>query len=97
MVSDPIAAHSNMVDLRNAVERTLANGQTKIIFRFTEDSYLHTQTIAILVQCIDMIRQAGGTVGICNPNEDIADVLHTISLDSIATIYPSESDIGKDA
>jgi anti-anti-sigma factor len=89
-VKEDLSAKSDLTTLKSAIKKHLSQGQYNLALAFTADSYFHTQTVSILVQCIEMVHKRGGMLGIVNPNSEILDMLNTISLDRLVNIYPSE-------
>jgi anti-anti-sigma factor len=92
-IQEDLSAKSNLAQLKERILGLLRKGQANIALSFTRNSYFHSQTIATLVQCIETVHEQGGTLAIVEPNEDIRDVLNTISLDKLVTIYPTEDAI----
>ncbi|MBD3392533.1 MAG: STAS domain-containing protein [Chitinivibrionales bacterium] len=89
-VREDLSAKSNLAPLKAQIAELVRKDILRISLAFTESSYFHTHTIAILVQCIEIVHEKGGALGIINPNEEILDVLNTISLDKLVRIYATE-------
>ncbi len=89
-VTEDLSAKSDLSQLKDEIKKLVGKGHVNIALSFTQNSYLHTQTISTLVQCIETVRERGGVLGIVNPNDDIRDVLNTISLDKLVQIFPCE-------
>ena len=94
-VEEDLSAKSNVQVLKSTIKKYLEQGQVNIAVMFTKNSFFHTQTISVLVQCIELVRERGGKLGIINPNTEIDDILHTINLNELVDIFSSEDEVGK--
>ncbi|MBD3420013.1 MAG: STAS domain-containing protein [Chitinivibrionales bacterium] len=93
-IKEDLGLNSDLTELKNIITEYVDEGITKIALEFTQDSYLYTKSIAILVQCCESIREKNGTMALINPNEDIIDILETINFDSLIQICDSEEKLG---
>jgi len=93
-IQEDLSAKSDLSLVKAKIREYLSRGKVNLALAFTADSYFHTQTISVLVQCIEMVHKQGGLLGIINPNEEIRDILRTINLDKLVRIFASEDSIG---
>lgn len=94
-IDENLTLSSDITDLRTIVEDYVQKGPINIALEFTKDSYLYTKSIAVLVQCLETIKEHGGGMAVIAPNRDIVDVLETIGFINLVKIYDSEEDVGK--
>jgi len=93
-IQEDLSAKSDLSLVKAKIREYLSRGKVNLALAFTAKSYFHTQTISVLVQCIEMVHKRGGLLGIINPNEEIRDILRTINLDKLVRIFASEDSIG---
>jgi anti-anti-sigma regulatory factor len=93
-VNDPVNLRSDLGDLRKAVEEYVGQGVVNIALAFSKDSYFYTKHISILVQCLEMLKDANGTLAMIDPNEEILDVLRTIGFFDFTKIYANDDEVG---
>jgi anti-anti-sigma factor len=92
-IKEDLTISSDLSELKALVQGYMQKGITDIAFSFTEASYLYTKSISVLVQCLEAIRDRGGTMAIIHPNDDIVDILDTLDFDKIIKIFPTEQDM----
>ena len=92
-IKDDLSVNSDISEIKPIVHEYLQQGITKIALAFSRDSYLYTRSIAVLVQCLEMINERKGVLAIFQPNEDILDMLAAISFDTRVLIALSENDL----
>lgn len=92
-VADTVTLNSDVSGLYEFVERSLEEGNRSIAVRFTEDSFLYTPHIAVLVKCLEAIREAGGSLAVVNPNRDVKDVLFLIDQEGLIRIVNGEQEL----
>ncbi len=94
-IDEDLTVYSKFEKLSTLVKQALQQGKANIVFIFTPTSYLNTRLISNLVHYWNLAREHGGSLGLVRPNQDILDVLSTIGLLELMTVYASEEDIGK--
>ena len=92
-IKEDMTISSDVSELKMLVNGYLNRKVLHIALLFTKDSYLYTKSISILVQCLEMIREHGGSLAIINPNEDILDIMNTLDFSRVIRIFPFEDDI----
>ncbi|HMD69207.1 MAG TPA: STAS domain-containing protein [Chitinivibrionales bacterium] len=90
---EDVVLNSDLADLKKRIERHLAEGATNIAIAFTRSSYLYTRSIAMLIACLEMIKDAGGHLAIVEANNDILDILTVIDFDRMIRIVGSEEEL----
>ncbi len=84
---------SNISKLETVVSSYLEKEIVNIALRFKEESYLCSQTGAIIVRCWEEIKDHGGEFALININNDILDFLKVIDFESLIKIFSSEKDL----
>ncbi len=92
-IQDHIGIYTDLSDLITHVEQALQNNETSIALCFTEDSYLFSNSIRIIMQCFEMIKDREGTLALIHPNEDILSTFRVLDLDKIINIFPSSAEL----
>jgi anti-anti-sigma factor len=90
---EDVGINTDLAELKVLIEEHLQKGNKNIAIAFTKNSYLYTKSIAILIACSEMVREAGGSLAIIEPNEDIVDILAVIDFDKIIKIFSSEEEL----
>lgn len=92
-VTEDIVLTSDVGELREHLEKALQKGEKRVALGFTPNSYLYTEAIAVLVQCFELIQDAGGKLAIINPNEDILDVLRIAGFLDLVAVVKTEDEL----
>ena len=82
-VVDTVTLSSDISGLYEFVEHSLEQGTRYFAVRFTEESFLYTPHIAVLVKCLESVREAGGSLAVVKPNRDLKDVLFLIDQEGL--------------
>ena len=92
-LKEDIGLSSDLTGLKAVIEQHLAKGARAIAIAFTPSSYLYTKSIAVLIACSEMIKDAGGHLAIIEANRDILDILSVIDFDKVIKIVAEENDL----
>lgn len=92
-LNDAICLSTDISFLAEAVEHEIAAGHHAIAFEFTVDSFLYSHHIAVLVRCIELVREQQGTLCAINPNKDIKEVLQYLDLEKTFKIVNSADEL----
>jgi anti-anti-sigma factor len=94
-VAENLSLSSDPGELLTAVEGALSQGMRRIALEFTPASMLYSRTIAILVQCVEHVNEAGGRFVILRPSQHVMTSLRITCLDRLVTVCPTEEELGK--
>jgi anti-anti-sigma factor len=92
-INDDLNLYSNVSILKDLVQKSIAAGEKNIALRFSSDSYFSSQTVAVLVYCIEVIKECGGQIAFIAPNHNLLHLMAVIDIDSFIQIAQSEADI----
>ncbi len=92
-ILEDVGLNSELSFLKSRIEKNLADGAKNVAIAFTPESYLYTKSIAVLIACSEMIKDAGGHLAIIEANKDILDILSVIDFDKMIRIVDKESDL----
>jgi hypothetical protein len=90
-----LGLNSNITELRTDVSKFLEEGWNNFALWFTPSSFLYTRSIAILVQCFELIKNQNGNLAIISPNEDILYTLKIIGFMNFVRVYSSDGSLGQ--
>jgi hypothetical protein len=89
-ISEDVRLNSDISPVYGIVEQLVADGKLHIAFSFTPQSFLYTRHIAVLIKCLELVRDGHGSIAIVRPNEDIREVLSLIDQESMILQVESE-------
>jgi anti-anti-sigma factor len=92
-IQEDVGLSTELSDLRKRIEQELSAGARDVAIAFTQSSYLYTKSIAVLIACSEMIKDAGGHLAIVEANKDILDILSVIDFDKMIRIYGAEQEL----
>jgi hypothetical protein len=92
-ILEDINLNSDITPLTILVEQNLQMGKKHIAFTFGQNSFLYTRHIAVLVKCLEMLREESGSLAIVHPNRDIMDVLALIDPEHLIVKAETEDDL----
>jgi anti-anti-sigma regulatory factor len=90
---EDVGLNADLSELKFAIEGQISHGETMIAVAFTPRSYLYTKSIAVLISCSEIIKDAGGHLAIVEANRDILDIFSVIDFDKMIKICKSEEDL----
>jgi len=79
------------VILREAIEKVLKTGTTKILLNLSKISYMDSAGIGELVACYKRSREKGGELKLLNPSGKVADLLQLTKLEEIFETFRDEA------
>jgi anti-anti-sigma factor len=85
--------HSDISPLREAVQKSISVGERTIALRFSPESYFSSQSVAILISCIEQVKESGGKIALLNPNHNLRHLLTIIDIDSSILTFDSEESL----
>jgi anti-anti-sigma regulatory factor len=94
---EDIGLGTDLAGLKAVIEKYLDQGARSVAIAFTQSSYLYTKSIAVLIACSEMIKDAGGRLAIIEANSDIMDILSVIDFDKVIRIFNTENDLAPEA
>lgn len=92
-VCEDLKINMDLSDLEILVHEKINHGERNIAVAFTEASCLYTRSIALLIRCMQFVRDSGGRFAIVEPNEWMLDTLDLINVDGFIDIFFSEAEI----
>ncbi len=92
-LKEDIGLNTDMYDLKAVIEAQISQNICHIAIAFTQDSYLYTKSIAVLISCSELIKDVGGSLAIIEANRDIIDILSVIDFDKLIKMYKNEEDL----
>jgi len=92
-IEEVLTLSSAIDDLLDVVYDFLKKKQVYIAIGFTDNSYLISRSGAVLVQCWESIKGAGGELALINVNEEIRDFLSVIDFKSQIKIHTSDDQL----
>lgn len=78
IVPGSVGLTTDLGELYDLVREHIAHRQTRFALQFTPDSFLYSQHIAVLIKCVERIREAGGTLAVVRPSNDVAEMLTVV-------------------
>ncbi len=88
-VRDHVGLHTELTELLPHIEQALQNKETNIALSFTDESYLSSSAIKVLLQCYEMITENDGTLTLLHPNKDIISTFKVLDLEKIIKVFSS--------
>jgi anti-sigma B factor antagonist len=79
------------VILRDAIEKVLKAGSTKVLLNLSKISYMDSAGIGELVACYKRAREKGGELKLLNPSGKVEDLLQLTKLEEIFETFRDEA------
>ncbi|MBD3345667.1 MAG: STAS domain-containing protein [Chitinivibrionales bacterium] len=92
-VVDDIGLNSNLSGLYRIFEENVKKGEINIALSFTSTSYLYSNSVGVLIQCYEMLKEKGGKLVLFDPNESIMDIFRMLNIVDKVLIVKSENDL----
>ncbi len=86
-IKDDLDNKSSILELLELVRKYIDNGQKYFAFGFSQSSFFYPSSIAVLVQCCEMIKSAEGSMSIIEKNADIEDLIDSIDTDKFIKLF----------
>jgi len=92
-LKEDIGLNTDMYDLKAVIEAQISQGIKHIAIAFSQESYLYTKSIAVLIACSELIKDVGGSLAIIEANRDIIDIFSVIDFDKLIKMYKTEEEL----
>ena len=92
-VNEDLGVWSDISELKNVVSQYLEKGVKYIAVSFTLNSFLNSESIAVWVQCVELIRAQGGRLGIIRPNKQIMEIFDIMGIRDEVNEFSSEEQL----
>jgi anti-anti-sigma factor len=79
------------VEIKEAVDNLLGQGQKKILLNLGKVPYMDSAGLGELIRCFTALRKSGGHFKLLSPNPRIKDLLNITKLLNVFDCYDSES------
>ncbi len=77
---------------KGAVQEAIEEGARKILLNLAELKWVNSTGLGFIVALYHSMKESGGTLKMCSPNERIAHVLHTTRFDRVIEIFDDEEE-----
>ncbi len=84
---------SKIMEIESVVSELLEKNFINIAMSFQNNSYFTSSTGAIIIRCMEGIKEKHGTLTLVNINKDIRDFLEIIDMESRVVIIDNEDDL----
>jgi anti-sigma B factor antagonist len=86
----------NHVDVRQAANRAIGMGCTKLVFDVSECGYIDSSAIGLMVEMYRRLNPQGRRVGLLKPTENVRRIIGLTRTDTLIAIYGTEESIAAD-
>lgn len=73
----------------DAIAGAIAQGESRLLVDFAGTAYVSSAGLRVLLKATKQLKQVNGAFGLCNANEQIAEVLKISGFSTIIDCYPS--------
>jgi anti-sigma B factor antagonist len=77
---------------KRGVQKSIDDGARHILLNLSELRWINSTGLGFIVAVYHAMRDEGGTIKMCQPNERIAHIFATTRFDKVIGIYPSEKE-----
>ncbi len=88
-IKDNLGIYTNIDDLVDTVEQVVEKDETSVALSFTDESFLYSDSIRVILQCFELINDKDGKLAIVEPNEQILSTFNVLELDGVIKIFPT--------
>ena len=88
-----MAVIADLSELRYLVRGYIRQGKRHIAVSFTDSSYIYSGALAVLVECCRELKEGDGELCIIEPNQEIKDIIYSLNLDKVLTLYETVDDL----
>ncbi len=88
-IKDDLGIYTNIDELVGIVEKIVQKKETNVALSFTEESFLYSDTIRVILQCFELIHEKEGKLAIVEPNDQILTTFNVLELDGVIKIFPT--------
>jgi hypothetical protein len=93
-INEDLNATSDLSDVKVIVSGLLGQGVRDIAFTFTNDSWLCSNALTVLIMCSKLIQNKNGEMAVVGASKLMLDTLSLLSLNkNILTLYGSEEEL----
>lgn len=78
--------------MEEKVVALLANGETSLLFDFSELDYINSSGLRVLVLAYQRLKKSSGRVAICGIKDYIQEVFEVSGYDKIFPLFPNRGD-----
>ncbi len=89
-ITDDIDAYTKLDELIPIVKKELQKNNIKIALSITENSFLYSALIRVIMACHDLIKEQGGDFVFIQANKDILTVFKALGVDKIIEVFPTK-------
>lgn len=86
----------NHVEVRQAANRAVGMGCTKLVFDVSQCGYIDSSAIGLMVEMYRRLNPQGRRVGLLKPTENVRRIIGLTRTDSLIAIYETEESIAAD-
>ncbi|MBD3314634.1 MAG: hypothetical protein GF344_02495 [Chitinivibrionales bacterium] len=84
--SEDIDARSDISHLLLTIEEDIKRGVSCFAVEFSARSYLYSKTLAVLVRCMNTVRDAGGRLAVVSENKKLLEAIEMFHLDTMLPV-----------
>ncbi len=77
---------------KGGIQKEIDEGAKKILLNLKRLKWVNSTGLGFIVAVFHSMKDAGGTLKMCSPNERIAHVFKTTRFDKVIEIHPNEDD-----
>ena len=92
-VKEDLTLNSDGAELRGLVAGLVEKGKTRVAISFTQNTFLCSRAIAVVVQCVESLRNIGGTLALIDPSGEIAASLRLVGILPLLKVVASSDDL----
>ena len=89
-ISEQKNAIKNLEEMKDLIIGYLDRGKYYIEVSFSDETYIYSGAIKVLITCLKMISERGGELCIIEPDPSLFDILENLNIDRVINIYVSE-------
>lgn len=92
-VKEALDTNSNLSELHNLIKEYLKKDDKHFAVGFSENSFFYSKTIAIIILCVELVKNSGGSFSIIEVTHEIADVVAAIDSDGFISTFQTEEEL----
>jgi len=77
---------------KTGVQNTIDAGARRVLLNLSDLRWINSTGLGFIVAVYHSMRDHGGTIKMCQPNERIAHIFATTRFDKVIGIYPTEKE-----
>jgi len=95
-ITEDLGIQSSLSDLKTIIANLMEKGIKRVAVMFTPNSYLSSESISVLVQSLELMRENGARLVIIRPGEQIGEALRITGLTDMVDFVDSEAQLCAD-